>query len=1032
MSRMVEWFVDNPIASNLLMVIILLGGITTIPDIDKQFFPIKRISRINVEVVYPGAGPAEVEQQISMRIEEAISDLDGIEELNSFAREGSASISVEVESGFDSQRLLNNIRSRVDAITSLPVDAERPQISEQSWDSRMLSLAIYGDLDEASLKEYVELLRERMARLPEVALVKLRSPRRYEMAVEVSESQLRRYGLVFEDVVSAINNSSLNLPAGKIKADAGDIQIQTRSQAYNAEDFENILLRSNTDGLQLRIGDVAEVIDGFEEINVVSRFNGKPSVSVDVYVTSNPDVLKTSEVVNAFVEKIRPGLPPGLELDVWRDESVPFRARIATLVSNGVGGLLLVFIVLVLFLRPQLAFWVCSGIAVSFLGAIWFLPLTGASLNMVSLFAFILILGIIVDDAIIVAESIYSQQQAGDLNAKRASVVGAQLVLKPVLFAVISTIVFFGPMYFIKTDDASPQMMPSVVVMALFFSLVESLFILPPHLATMKAEKESRNSLLRALNFLRQQCSAAMLRFSQTIYLPFLARCMAWKGLTLVSFILAFFVSVALLLGDWIGMSFFPKVPIDYITTSVEMPQQAGFKEVEQVLNRVHGAAKKMKSQVNSQGPKPFVGSIEAVAYNNSVRVTVELTNVEQREISGEALKQQWQSLIGALSNAEAFEIVTTVIPLGPAIELELAASDINSLEQVSALLREQLATYPGVYNIRDTLENPRQEMVLRLKPAAENLNVTPADITRQIRRGFFGEEVQRIPRQREDVKVMVRYPERERGSEYFLYNARIRTAAGSEVPFETVAEVEYVEGFSEIERRNGQGISTVTADLQSGNMAVSAIIADINRNHLPYWQRSYPDVVLGMEGEERQRTQFMASMMRMMLLSAVAIFGLIAIAFRSYWQPLLVLSAVPFGFMGSVFGHVIIGIDLSMFSMMGMLATAGVVVNDNLVLIDKVNRLRAGGMALTEALKEAAGSRFRPIVLTSLTTFVGLVPIMAERSVQAQFLIPMVVSLAFGVLFATLVTLVFVPVLFAVIEGWLHSIRIMGQKLLR
>ena len=470
MNRIVEWFIHNPIAANLLMVVIFFGGIASFNKVDKQFFPDQALNKITVSVIYPGAGPQEVETQISMRVEEAIDDLDGIDEVNSVSREGSATITIDVEERYDSQRLLNNIKSRVDAINTFPIEAERPQIVELAWKSRMVSVALAGNLSEKALKELGEKIRDEMSALPDVAQVDLRQPRDYEVSIEISENELRQYGLRFDDVVNAIKSSSLNLPAGKIRAEGGDIQLQTRAQGYVAADFENIILISRADGAQIKIGDVASVNDGFSEIDVKNRFNDKRSLALDVFVTTHPDVLKTSNQVTTYVEKIRPLLPPTVEIHVWRDMSISFKGRLGMLLSNGLGGLVLVFLVLMLFLRPLLAFWVCVGIGVSLIGAFWLLPYSGISLNMISLFGFILILGILVDDAIIVGESIHTHQQGGESGITGA-IIGTQSVIKPVWFAVISTMIFFAPMYFLAGDNAAPKQLPVVVILALAFSL---------------------------------------------------------------------------------------------------------------------------------------------------------------------------------------------------------------------------------------------------------------------------------------------------------------------------------------------------------------------------------------------------------------------------------------------------------------------------------------------------------------------------------------------------------------------------------
>lgn len=1022
MKRIVEWFINNTIAANLLMVVIFAGGISSFSKIDKQFFPDQKLNKISVSVIYPGAGPREVETQIVMRIEEAVDSLDGIDEINSVSREGSGIVTIDVEDGYDSQRLLNNVKSRIDAINTFPVEAERPQVTELAWKSRMVSVALAGNLSEKSLKELGESLRDQLSALPDVALVELRQPRDYEVSIEISESELRRYGLRFDDVVNAINTSSLNLPAGKIRSEGGDIQLQTRSQAYVDADFENIVLISRIDGAQVFLGDVATVTDGFAEIDVASRFNDKPALNLDVYVTTRPDVLKTSEQVNNFVEKIRPQLPPTVEIHVWRDMSVSFKGRMGMLFSNGLSGLLLVFVVLMLFLRPLLAFWVCMGIGVSFIGAFWLLPYTGISLNMISLFGFILILGILVDDAIIVAESIHSHQQGGE-PGRLGAITGTAAVIAPVWFAVISTMIFFAPMYFLAGDNAAPKQLPVVVILALSFSLLEAMLILPSHLAQMGPEKGYSNPLVARFENMRQRLSNAMTDFASNTYRPFLEKCMEWRGLTLASFMMALIISLGLLAGGWLESSFFPKVPADYVVANVSLAEGGPFSDVEAVLDKVEGAAKQIKQEYNDE-TKTRIGNIEAVGYNNSVRVTLGILDIESSDISAYDVKVLWEQYVGELPMAEDFDISFTTIPVGKPIEFLLSAPDGKTLRQVSEELKTELGLYPGVFNVRDSLESPRTEIELRLKPQAETLNLSLADLASQVRRGFYGEEVQRIPRLREDVKVMVRYPLSERRSEDFLREMRIRTPDGKEVPFETVAAIDYVPSYTEIERRDRRRIATVTADLQPGFSSAKAIMLSVFERKEIQWESTYPGFKLVTDGEELQRLEFVESLKDLFLFAMIVIFGLIAVAFKSYWQPLLVLSAVPFGFMGAILGHLVMGLEISMFSLMGILATAGVVVNDNLVLIDRVNHLRDKGVSLKNALLEGAQNRFRPIILTSITTFIGLLPIMAETSIQAMFLKPMVTSLAFGVALATIVTLIFTPILYLVLEGIKNSLQ--------
>ena len=1010
----IRWFVDNPIAANLMMVFLIIGGFVGIPALDKQFFPAFETNVVRVSLPYPGAGPKEVEDQICVRIEEAVHDLSGVKEMRSTARQGMGSVTIEAEAGYDMQRLTAEVKTRVDAINTFPADAERAVVTELAYRHHMAVVTLSGEIGERQLKELGERLRDDLAKQPHVSLVQLSSPRLYEVSVEVSEYTLRRYGLKFSDVVSAIRGSSLNLPAGAIKSSGGDIQLQTRGQAYDKADFEQIPLLSTRDGTQLQLGDVATIVDGFTDVDVRTRFNDSPSHNMHVFVTSKPNTLSTSKVVHAWVEQTRPHLPPGVELHMWRDSSVPFKGRVETLLKNGAGGLVLVFLVLVLFLRPKLAMWVCTGISVAFMGTFFFLQYTGVSLNMISLFSFLLILGIVVDDAIIVGEAIHSRQLAGEGGAKGA-VLGARGVLKPVMFAVISTMIFFVPMFFMPGDMAqAAASIPVVVIIALTLSLIESLWILPSHLAHMSPPRPSTYKWLRQVEGVRQRCAQGMVNFAANVYRPFLKRCLDYNILVSAIFLVTLFISLALYAGGWVRAAFFPSINSDYVIAEVTLPEAGPFSRTLQVLRQVESAALEVKGEFNKDERYtqlgPAIGHIDSRGNGHEVRVIMEALS---EDIDTAELSSRWRRAIGDLGEVENFNLDYTINEVGKPIKLILASPSLDELRIVTDELRLALEAYPGVYNVNDTLQSPREEIVLGLKPAAENLSVTLSDLARQVREAFYGAEAQRVPRAKEDVRVMVRYPESERLSVESLSDMRVRTPAGDEVPFDTVAEVSYVPGYVTIDRLDRQRTVEVSADVFGGGVAPRAIIDEVIARNLEGWQRDYVGISVVLDGELQEESEFMAALLKYMAMAMLAIYALMAIPFRSYWQPLLVLTAVPFGVMGAIFGHLILNWQVSMFSLMGVIACAGVVVNDNLVLIDRINQLRAGGHSVVESLLQGGQDRFRPIILTSLTTFIGLLPIMFETSVQAQFLIPMVTSLAFGVLFATGVTLLLVPCLY-------------------
>ncbi len=1025
MNRLIQWFVENPIAANLLMAVIFIAGYMGLQQSGKEVFPSINSGAIEISMAYPGAGPAEVEEQICIRIEEAIADLNGIDEITSRARQGTGTVNVKAIHGYDSQRLLNDIKARVDAIISFPVDAERPRVKvdEKLTRVQLMSVAIYGNVDEAALKKTAQQVRDDLTLLAGVSQVDIKGSRPEEMAIEISETSLRHYNLSFEAVASAIRRASINLPAGLIRSDGGNIQLQTQGQAYRAEDFADIVIDSRADGAQLRLGDIAHIDDGFAEQDVIAQFDGRPAIFLDLFTTTQPDILTTTRVVRDYIKASRDRLPAGIVADTWRDTSNLFEGRMNLLLKNSASGLLLVFIILMLFLRPLLAAWVCVGIATAFFGALWFMPYAGVSLNMISMFAFLLILGIVVDDAIIVGESIYARQQEG-MRGAAAAAGGAKMVAKPVLFAVISTMIFFAPMLDVpNTMGQMVVVIPLIVILSLLFSLIESLWILPSHLADMQPEQPSRFQALRTLARWRGKVANSLERIADNIYLPLLKKSLHHNGTTIAAFIAAFAIVLAIFVGGWIRTGFMPSIPSDYITVTAKLAEGSAFHETEVLLGQVNNAAEQLENDPEliaaNDGSQDFIRHFQTWGYGNNIHVTLELLGGEMRSIGAKQVGARLRELIGPLPQVQSFDIDYTINRRGAGIRLRLAISSEDALEQERAtrLVREALGRYPGVYNLRDTLEARRDQVELSLRPYADILGMGLNDIARQVRQGFYGEEVQRIPRDKEDVKVMLRYPRSERESLTHLEDMRIRSRDNTEVPLEAVANIDMVPGYSVIKRIDRKRSVTITADLRHEAGDARALAYDLINRNQEQWRRQFPGFSLEVDGNTKQQQEFMQVVSRNFMMALLAIFALMAVAFRSYWQPLIILTAVPFGFMGAIIGHIIMGREISIMSVLGFLACAGVVVNDNLVLMDRINQLRGQGIAVYEAVVQAGRDRFRPIILTSVTTFIGLVPIMAERSTQAQFLIPMVISLSFGVVFATSITLVLVPSLYLIAE---------------
>ena len=901
MNGPVTWFIKNPIAGNLLMVLLIIGGFASIPKLDKQFFPTPEINQIEIRMEFRGASPSEVEEQISVRIEEAVHDLNGIEELRSVSREGLALVMVEVESDYPTQKLTNDINTRVDAIRTFPSDAERPTVTELTYRHQMGRVQIYGDLSEREMKQLGETLRDELVRQPWVSIVELQTARPYEVSIEVAEESLQRYQITFDQLANAVRRASINLPAGSVKRESGDLLIQTRGQAYDRADFESIVLRSDLSGQELLLSDVATIRDTFEDIDVDIEFNGQRSLGLNVYVTTSPDVILTTDTVKAWVAERSQTLPEGVSLEFWQDPSKSFKERVRTLVSNGLGGLVLVIVVLMLFLRPMLAFWVSVGIVVAYMGTLFVLPYTGQGLNMISLFAFLLTLGIVVDDAIIVGESVHSAQSRG-LSGEHGALVGARQVVKPVVFAVISTMVFFAPMFFLPGEWGPASMgIPVVVCLALAFSLIESLLILPSHLAHMKPEPDTPPTSW--LGRTRRACADGLSWFANDRYRPFLEKCLRNHAMVGGFFLVMLCLSLALFGGGYLKSAFFPRVNSDFVVGNIEMPQGGAFSDTQAMRDRMINAAEEIKASYNTQPRFAETGAIDnilGVAGGNKIDLVMQTVS---DDLDTEEVAKRLRERLGDLSEAKDVRFDFTIRDPGKPITLQFASDSIADLELLAGEVRSSLERYPGVFDISDSFDAPLEELVLSLKPAAENLGITLADVATQIRQAFYGEEVQRIPRDGEDVRVMVRYPESERRAIANINSMYIRTSSGREVPFSTVATYRVETGYQSIERVNRLRTLEVAADVADDGAPPRAIVESILQNDGPMWLQMYPGLSINMDGELQEEIEFQQAMVYLGMLSMLVIFGLMAIAFKSYWQPFLVLTAVPFGLMGAISG---------------------------------------------------------------------------------------------------------------------------------
>ncbi|MGB5487787.1 MAG: efflux RND transporter permease subunit, partial [Lysobacterales bacterium] len=914
------------------------------------------------------------------------------------------------EQQVDFTQFMNDVKIRLDSISSFPRDIEPPQV--QQWINRneFMRVAVHGDIGERELKRLAETLRREAAQLTAVTVVELFGTRQEEVSIEVSEEALRRYNLSFSEVAEAIRNTSINQSAGQVRTEVGTYQLKVRSQADTETEFNDIIVRETSDGGILRVGDVATVIDGFEDNPILATLNGEPAVLLQIMSTEVMDIVTASESVREWIEKRKDSLPEGVSLTLWTDQAVDFKGRMKTIGSSAVQGLALVMIVLLLTLRPIVAFWVAIGIATAYAGAFVLLGPVGVSLNMLSTFAFLLVLGIVVDDAIVVGEGIHSETNriGGGVNA---SISGAQLVAKPVVFGVITTIMAFLPWLFVSGSTSEfTRHITWVVILALIFSLVESLLILPSHLSTMKP----RTNMKRFGRF-QKRIADSILNFAQNHYRKIAGWSIDHRYLTTSIFLGALVIGFGLFGTGWVKKSFMPDIESDEIIVNVVMPEGAPYSRALEILAQLQEAELALVEEVNERtdGEGVLIENWYTRSRRDSVLAIVKLAPPEVRDMTAKEASIRLRELMGDVPDAREVSVQYTQGNNDPDFELSIRHPDLDVLRAATADVENQLRTYETIYDVRNNLEGASEEIRLTMKPGTAKLGLTLADVNQQVRQAYFGEEVQRVPRDGQDVKVKVRYPLASRESIESLKNFRVRTNDGRELPLLAVADLEYAPGINRIQRWNGNRAARISADLKE--QVRDDIMKDLDENFFPQWEERYPGIIRGAVGQAEGEQRFIKEVMGLYLIAFFAMYTMLAVAFRSYWQPMLILIAMPYAFVGAIVGHAVLGMTMAIFSYFGIAAAAGVVVNDNLVLMDYCNRLRDQGMSEREAIIEAGVARFRPILLTSVTTIVGLTPMMLERSIQAAFLQPIVVALAFGVFFAFFVTLLMVPSLYGI-----------------
>ena len=1046
MENLIRWFVNNKVVSNLLMILIIITGATTIPMLKMEVFPEIDLNIINVSAVYPGATPSDVEEAICIKIEERLQGLDGVKKITSNASENVGSVNVEIISGEDPNDLLDRIKAEVDAIDTFPDNVEKPICRKIAGANPVISVAVHGDLDDNSLNKLTEDIKDEIDGLPEVTLTSIVADLENEIKINIKESSLRKYNLSFQNIARSIREWSLNMPSGSIETEDGEILIRSNSQGYTIADFAKIPLIINPNGSIVYLDDISDITDTFsDKFEMDFQFNGDKANLITVFRVGNQNALDVSAAVKGYVFNKNLELPSTVRVTAWDDEARILSGRIETIVRNAQQGLILVIIVLALFLKPKLAFWVSLGIPISFMGGFWLFGPLDLSINMLSLFTFILVLGIVVDDAIVVGENIALFKERG-MNSVDAAVKGAMQVATPVFFAVLTTMVTFSPMLAVEGDIGGIwRIFPLVVISVLVWSLIESLTILPAHLAH-SSDDEPKNQILLFVsnkwNSMQEKIVSGLYYVTHRVYKPILLKAVN-KPFSALSFAAGIFVlTIGIMLSGILKFSFFPAVEDDLAIATIEYPSGTPLEVTREGYNKLEEAATVLESQLKEEfsdqsiirnrlstiGYLPMLtktsrgpGNLDALFVGpNMAEVALELAPSENRTISTEEVVRKWRNIMPNLPGVKEISFKSDLFSAGDPINIQLSSKYMDDLISAKDELKTQLVRFPGVFDVSDTYNVGKEEISINLLPAAKSYGVSMLMVASQVRQAFYGLEVQTVQRGRNELKVMLQYPQNDRSSISDLENMMILTPTGSTIPVRQIARLEIGEGLASIERKNRKRSINVTADVDLSITNGNEVIATVMSSIMPKILQKYNSVAYSLEGEQQEQGDNLRSLGKNFLLAMIVVYMLLAIPFKSYFQPLVVMSSIPFGITGAVLGHIFLGLNLSVLSMMGIVALTGVVVNDSLVMVDFINRYRSEGNSIKNAVLEAGPRRFRPIFLTSLTTFVGLIPLILEKSTQAKFMIPMAVSLSFGVLFATAITLLLVPVSYLTLEKYI------------
>ena len=1036
MNSIIKWMTEHPVASNLITIFVVVLGVMSAIQMPQKTFPDFTLDSVSVSVGYPGASPVEIQDSIVRPIEDQLSSIDGIDSITATISEGRGSVNVSFLRGEDIKAKLDEIKTEVDRINVFPVDADEPSVLQANNNSRVLEIALHGDATEAVLKEEAKRLKDELVALDSISYVEIGSTRDYEISIEVSRDTLRAYGITMAEVARVIEQSSLELPGGSIKTNTVAIPIRTTGRNYTQSDFENIIIRTNPDGGRVYLRDIARVIDGFEDTDLSANFNGENAVSINVFRVGDEQVLTIVDDAITYLDtRFRPSLEDGIDTTIWQNEATNLQDRIDLLINNAAIGLVLVILCLALFLDIRLAFWSAVGIGVSFTATFAIMGALGMSINMISLFGFILAIGIVVDNAIVVSENIYTNSEKG-MTALQAAVKGTQRIAVPVIFSTLTTIVAFWPLTQLPgvlgkflTD------IPIVVMVVLSLSLVQALLILPRNLSNLDVSPNFRpNLVLRALNVVRAVVDGVLqwfIRVPLDAVLRFTTNGFAIL-IPMAASVALMIMTVGLLSFGYVKFNFFPSIDGDFVTASIEMNDGTTFEMTQQVAEDVRDAAQRagalLQAKLPQSAPKVVVGvnmvvgqgvaaggpsGGEAAGGATIANVVVQITDPTSRDWETTEFETAWRTEIGLVASVQSLTVSAELIGAGDAVAIEMSLPDGQDITPVVTELREGLRQIPGLFSIKDDNSAGRLEYRLALREEARLYGVTLSELANQTRAGFFGLEATSVQRGADNVAVMVRYPKDERNSLSDLLSTWITAPSGDQIPLGTVAKIEEGQAPAQILRRNGRQVTTLTADLDLAVATSSAVNALIEADILPALIAKYSDLIITSGGEQRQQSDAQAALGQALGIALFIIFALLALVFRSYVQPIVVMSAIPLGLIGAVTGHYIMGIPLTILSIFGIIGLAGVVINNSLVMVDVFNEHIKNGIAVREAVILGTKQRFRPILLTSLTTFLGVYPLIMETSLQAQFLIPLAVSIGYGVLFGTVIIVLTVPAIF-------------------